>query len=479
MHTILQVLSKDECAKVHERTLKVLGNTGMRVDTTKGRQILKEAGAQVDEKTNLVRFPRGLIEESLNAAPREFVLGARRSGWELRMNSAGCSLCADGTAANVVDPITGERWSGRFEDWLKATRIIDAIDEIGVHWPMVAGWEGNRTKSDLVKYWRHLFEYFSKHVQEALDNEQEAPWFLEVLQVIFGDQETIRREHPVSYLLNPQSPLIMVGRQTDAYLALSDWDLPVAVMPMPMMGATGPGSLISTIILGNCEAIGYLCLIQATTPGTPFIYAPVPVVIDPRSGRFTGSAVEVGLLGAAVTEMGRYYGLPVQAAGAGTDHHFPSIQAGYEKATNGLLTALSWPDILIEPGHLGSNLNLCLEQILIDIEVFRLTKQAHRGFVTEEHKWLDDLIEEVGPGGNFLGQRSTRDGVRDGEWYVSTFGVHDTFEAWDTAGRPKLIDEAHEKMETILATHQPLPYDEDVDRELENIQARALRDQEL
>jgi trimethylamine--corrinoid protein Co-methyltransferase len=473
MKATLQVLCEEERAQIHDRSLKILANTGMRVDTEKGRQILKRAGAEVDENTKRVRFPRALIEESLDAAPTTFTLKARRPGYEIEMNNGDCVLCGDGTATDFVDPIKGERRGGTFEDWLKATRLIDTIDEVGVYWQMVAGGEGKRNKADLVKYWRYLFGNFSKHVQEALDNGEESSWFLEVLQVIFGDRDSIRQQHPVSYLLNPQSPLIIVGRQTDAYLELLDWNIPVAVMPMPMMGATSPASLVSTLVLGNCEALGYLCLIQAAAPGTPFIYAPVPVVIDPRSGRFSGSAVEVGLLGAGVTEMGRHYGLPVQAAGADTDHYLPSIQAGYEKATNGLLTALSWPDILIEPGHLGCNTALCLEQILIDIEVFRLTKQARRGFVTEEGKWLEDVIEKVGPAGSFLSERSTREAARGGEWYISNFGMHEGFESWDAAGRPELLDQAHEMVEEMLASHRPLPLDEAVERELQKIQESA------
>ena len=473
MKATLQVLSDQERTQIHERTLAVLANTGMRVDTDEGRQILKRAGAEVDENTKRVRFPRALIEESLAAAPRAFTLTARRPGYEIKMNNGDCVLCGDGTATDFVDPIKGERRSGTFEDWLKATRLIDTIDEVGVYWQMVAGGEGQRSKADLVEYWRHMFGNFSKHVQEALDNADESPWFLEVLQVIFGDRESIRQRHPVSFLLNPQSPLIIVGRQTDAYLKLLDWNIPVGVMPMPMMGATGPASLVSTLVLANCEVLGYLCLIQAAAPGTPFIYAPVPVVIDPRSGRFTGSAVEVGLLGAGSTEMGRHYGLPVQAAGAGTDHYFPSIQAGYEKATNGLLTALSWPDILIQPGHLACNTAACLEQILIDIETFRLTKQARRGFVTDQEKWLEDVVEKIGPEGSFLSEKSTREAARGGEWYISNFGMHEGFESWDAAGRPELLDQTHEMVEEMLATHQPLPFDETVERELQKIQESA------
>jgi len=63
MQTQIQVLSEDEKAQVHERTLKVLSTVGLRCDTAEGRRILAAAGADVDEATRRVRFPAELVEK--------------------------------------------------------------------------------------------------------------------------------------------------------------------------------------------------------------------------------------------------------------------------------------------------------------------------------------------------------------------------------------------------------------------------------
>jgi trimethylamine--corrinoid protein Co-methyltransferase len=473
MSTLLQVLSKDDRAQVHERTLSILGSTGVRVDTSRGRDILREWGADVDGEMGMVRFPRRLVEEALRLAPREFSLGARRPGWDLTMNAGDCTLLADGEALYALDSETWARRPATVTDWRDATRLIDALDEIGIYWSMVDGTGGGDTVADMLKYWRTLFRSFSKHVQDPILKPKYAPWLIEVLQVVFGDRRTIRREHPLSFLLCPQSPLVIEEEPTDAYLALLGWDIPVAVMPMPLMGTTAPGSLISTTVLGNCEVLAMLCLVQAASPGTPFIYAPALSVMDPHSGRYASGAIEGGLLSAAATEMGRYYGLPVETSGMGTDQHVPSIQGGYERAMNGLLPMLAWPDILVGPGLLGGSMILSLEQTLLDVEVFRMCKRAHRGIVTEAHRWLEDVINAAERGGHFLGERSTVRGLREGEWYISQLGVHDTFGSWDAAGRPSLIEEARGKVTQILATHEPLPLDDDVERELDRIEKRA------
>jgi trimethylamine--corrinoid protein Co-methyltransferase len=473
MKTRLQVLSHNERTKVHERTLRVLVKTGVRVDTAQGRQFLREAGADVDENTNVVRFPRTLVEEALRLAPKQFVLGARRAGWDLRMNRGNSTLCIDGEALFTIDPETHQRRLGTTEDWRKATRLIDALDEVGVYWNMIEESDRPDTTGDFVAYLRELFANFSKHVQDPIADPAHAPWLLEVLQVIFGDAETIRREHPLSFLLCPQSPLVIEGPYTDAYLALAGWDIPVAVMPMPLMGATAPPSLGSTVVLGNCEVIAMLCLIQAAAPGTPFIYAPALAVMNPRTGGYGGGPIEHGLLGAAATEMARYYGLPAESSGLGSDAHVPGVQATYERAMNGLIPMLSWPDLLVGPGLLGGSMVLSLEQMVVDTEIFRMARRAHKGVGTDEESWIACAIDRVGPAGHFMAEESTVRAIHEGEWYLSRLGVHDTFESWEAHGRPGLIAEARAKVHQILNTHEPLPLDEDVERELEHIEKRA------
>jgi trimethylamine--corrinoid protein Co-methyltransferase len=325
----------------------------------------------------------------------------------------------------------------------------------------------------LVNYWHSLFGNFSKHVQNGISRQENATWYGEVLQTIFGDKQTIRGENPTSFLVCPQSPLIIEGPHTDAYLALLDYEIPLAVMPMPLMGSTAPGSMISTLVLANCEVLAMLCLLQAAAPGTPFIYAPALAMINPRSAKLGAGTVESALMGAAAVEMARYYGLPVIASGGGSDHHVPSIQVGYEGAIGALPTLLTWPDILIGPGLLSGSMILSFEQLIIDVEIYRMGRRIYEGIDSAENRWLDDVIDRVGPGGDFIAELSTVEGIRGGEWHLSDFGWHDTFEAWETAGRPQLLDEAREMVDYLLETHAPSPLGEDVERELKNIARRA------
>lgn len=473
METALRVLSDNEIEQVHERTLSLLATTGVRVDTERGRKILKEAGADVDNETNIVRFPRSLVEECLELAPSDFTLGGRRPDWSFTVNHNDCTLLADGAAVHVMDSLTGERHPATFDDWLQATRLIDALDEVGVYWSMVDPTFFQKTAPDVVRYWRETITNFSKHIQDCTKTVGETRWMLEVLGTVFGGKDGCKKTNPMSFLLTPVSPLVIEAEHTDAYLEAIDWGIPVAIMPMPMMGGTAPASLISTLLLANCETLAMLCLVQAAAPGTPTIYAACPSIMDPLTGRFTGSEVEHGLLGAAVTEIARYYGLPVEASAGSSGHYVPGIRASYERALNWAVSSLSWPDLLVGPGQLGGSMILSLEQLMVDVEIFRRCDRLSDGIDTSLDEWLEVDLAAVGHGGNFLGRRSTRNAFNNGEVYVSEFDTRDSYETWHASGKPSLLEELQELVEETLSSHTTLPLDKDVERELTAIEERA------
>jgi len=472
METTLQVLSADECSRIHEETLKILSETGVRVDTANGRGYLKQAGAAVDEGTHIVRIPHKLVEECLRLAPKDFSLGGRRPDKSIPMNRGQCSVILDGGAIYTYNAETGARRPATKDDWYLATRLGDCLDEIDVYWSVIEGCWGN-LPGDTVAYWRAIFKNFSKHVQDATMTPEQSRWMLEVLQVVFGSREEFKKTLPVSFVLCPASPLIIEAGYTDAYLETLEWGIPAAVMTMPLFGLTGPATLISELLLANCETIAMLCLIQSAAPGTPFIYAAAPGIADMHSGRFGSGEVEHSILGAAVTEIARMYQLPVEASVGGSDQHVPCIQAGYERALNYALPIMARPDLLVAPGLLGGSTIFSPEQLIIDLEVIRRCKRLSQGICSSAEKWLGEVIATLGAGGNYLSHKSTRQQVRSGEIYYSKLGLHGNYDQWINSGSPDLLAEIKQNILDILSIKPPLPLPESVERELEYLERRA------
>ncbi len=175
METLLKVLSKDEKTQIHERTLKIVAETGVQVNTENGCKYLKDAGADVDKNTKIVRLPRSVVEESLKLAPKDFTLGARRPGWDLKMDSGDCALIVDIEGISVIDRQTGEHRPSTFKDCLEATLLIYALDEVGVYWDMAERGVQEESIPETVRYWGHIFSNISKHVQDSSPRAEYSP----------------------------------------------------------------------------------------------------------------------------------------------------------------------------------------------------------------------------------------------------------------------------------------------------------------
>ena len=105
-------LSADEQARVHEGSLRILAEVGLRFHGERALPLLRDAGANVDEATGIARIPRAVVEAALATAPRSFVLGARNPVFDYRLPSPVSRYAMDGTAAFMRDFETGERRYG-------------------------------------------------------------------------------------------------------------------------------------------------------------------------------------------------------------------------------------------------------------------------------------------------------------------------------------------------------------------------------
>ncbi len=75
---ILQpAFSEDRLEAIHDTALRVLENLGIKVLNEEARQIFRDAGAEVDSDTLMVKFDRALIAAAIESAPSEFVLHGR------------------------------------------------------------------------------------------------------------------------------------------------------------------------------------------------------------------------------------------------------------------------------------------------------------------------------------------------------------------------------------------------------------------
>lgn len=65
----LEILSKSEIIDIDAASKRVLEEVGLMVNHDKARQMFKEAGCEVDEKTKVVKIPESLVVEAMSSTP--------------------------------------------------------------------------------------------------------------------------------------------------------------------------------------------------------------------------------------------------------------------------------------------------------------------------------------------------------------------------------------------------------------------------
>jgi len=467
-----QLLSNYEKEDIHMEALRILREAGVKFHSEKALGLLEANGARVDHETKVAHIPAELVVQALKTSPKSFTLGARNPAHDYLLPSPVSRYALDGTAAFAQDFQTGQRRYGTDKDNENALRIFQQMDMGVMAWPAVSA-EDKPSQSRPLYEWFSMFKYCSKHGQHELHNAQQASYLAEGLIAVMGSEENVKKRHAYSFIYCPVAPLVHDGPMMDGYFELGSLDVPIMLLPMPVTGTTGPASLFSNICLATAEGLSSLVAYQLAHPGRPIIFSSATGSMDMRNGAFLGGTPEMGLMSAALVEMGRFYGLPATSAGCTADAHQPGPDAVLEKLITSITPVLTGSDILVGFGAVESDQLLVLEQIVVDNEIAHMCERAFQGVSSKPDRVLTDDIIKVGPGGNFLAQKSTRNLARSGETYLPSLLDRHTLDQWLELGKPDMYSNSRKKVEEILAAPLEDPLPEDIFQTLDEILARA------
>ena len=475
MNLTSHLLSPEEQERIHQQSLKILQEVGIRFHGQRAPHILRQHGIPIDAEDKIAKIPAELVAQALAATPKSFVLGARNPAYQLLLPTPFSRYCIDGTAAFVVDFESGERRYGTTKDIEESLRIFQQMDLGMMAWAPTCAEETPAGSRALHEFFA-MARYCSKHGQHELHRVEQVPYLVEGLAAIMGGEEALRQSNAYSLIYCPVAPLTHDGQMLDAYLALGEWNLPVMMMPMPVNGTTGPASLFTNLALANAEALSTIVIFQLAHPGRPLIYASATGIVDFRSGAYLAGVPEMGLQSAALTQMGKFYGLPTGAAGCTSDAKQPGPEAVIEKLITTLPAAMAGADIIVGYGEIESDQALYLEQIVVDNELAHLCQRLLEGVDSSPERDFYADIPVVGPGGHFLKQRNTRNAARSKEFYTPRLIDRSPYESWLGLGKPSMYAKAREEVKRILAEPPVDPLPEEVVVRLGEILRQADRE---
>lgn len=461
----LEILSRDDLDKIHGATVEVLRRLGVKIWEPTALNLFKDAGAEVDKRTMMVRIPENLLKETIRKAPREFKLYGRDPNYVLNFAGNAVHIGTAGLAVRVHD-LEGKIRPGKLKDVGDLARLADALENIHMIIMMV-------TPSDIPDDLYHMYvmledwknsgkttdgwNYAAKKAQESID----------MATILRDGTEELMRKPCLLGFTNPVSPMQQSKELVEGALIYAKYKQPMIYAPEALSGGTAPATLAGLLVQQNAEVLSGIMISELANPGAPVLYGTVSAALDMRTGATALGGPEVGLLNIATGQLGRYYGLPRRGTGGNSDSKALDAQAGLETASNMLMSALAGMNFIYDAcGSLEGSMTISYEKLVIDNEIAGMVFRVLDGIeVTEETLAVDEICK-IGPNASYLGTTFTGKHFRK-EHFLTTLLDRRSLDTWVKTGSKDITAVAKEKAKKLLKEHEPVPMDKEVIADLE------------
>jgi trimethylamine--corrinoid protein Co-methyltransferase len=288
---------------------------------------------------------------------------------------------------------------------------------------------------------------------------------IDLAAAVTGGYANLRRKPYFWCAVEPVSPLVQGNDAVEKTLLCAEYGIPNVGYSMLMGGASAPATFAGILSLANAETLTLLLISQLKKEGAPYVYGAIPNIMDMKTAVFTYGSPELSLLVGALTEVSHHYQLPMWGTAGCTDAKHVGLQTGLEVMQQCMLSSFTGADFIHDVGLIANGMQVSPELIVLVDEVIGMVDVTMRGIAVDEAAFALDLIEKVGPGGNFISEDHTFQHFRS-FWQPSildrTTGVRGS---WDDK---RMHSEALLKEKTInlMESHQPQRLPEELEREV-------------
>ena len=446
---MMKVFSDDEIANMHSTALATLEQLGVKVLLPAARAYFREAGARVDEASEMVYIGREIVEAALATAPRSIACNAGARHRDLVMELGRVVFQPGAGAPHATDLRRGRR-PGTGRDFRELVQITQAFDALHMMPPIIE-------PQDVPVNLRH---YFTMETQLTLSDKlpfvfsrgtPQVEQCFEMLRDFRGlsDDEFQSGVH-CNTIVNTNSP-----RQIDIPMAQGLIDFArfgqlTIVTPFTLMGAMAPITVAGAITLSHAEALAAITLTQLVNPGAPVTYGTFTSNVDMKSGSPAFGTPEHFRASLAAGQLARLIGLPWRSAG-GSAANINDSQAANESQFGLWGCLLSGATVVIHAaGWLEGGLTVSYEKLVTDMEVVQMVAELCNPASANAANIGFDALREVQPGGHFFAAEHTMSRYQT-EFYEPLVADWSNFGTWTERGEKTASERATAVWEGILS----------------------------
>ncbi len=450
----IEQFSADEIEAIHEASLRVLRDIGIKVLNDEARALYVSAG-MAEHEDEVIRFDPDALMEIVSKAPSTVTLFGRREGREVVIGGQNIGICTTGGTPNFSDIKQG-RNPGTLEALDNFCRVSQSFDVIHMIGPFVEA-------QDIPPNIRHF-----AMTKSVLTMTEKVPFvFFRGTEAVADAYEMIRIAHgltpeqftntPVSYsVANSNSPLMLDLLMCRGIIDAAKAGQLMVLTPFTLSGAMAPVTLPGALAQQNAEALAGICLAQIARPGAPVCYGSFTSNVDMKSGAPAFGTPEYVKAAFASGQLARRYNLPLRSSGV-TAANAPDAQAAYETQMSLWGALMGGTNLLLHgAGWLEGGLTASAEKFIIDVEMLQMFAELFKPVEVSEATLGVDAIADVGHGGHFFGTQHTLDRFETA-FYSPLVSDWSNYENYTERGSVDTAQRAHKIFYDTVKAHEPPP----------------------
>ncbi len=460
-------MGKEECEKIHLASLEIMQRIGIDVHDEKARQILDGGGAKVDGVR--VRIPEYMVTRALVTTPKRLTLYDRNGKVAIRAGGYNSYYGGGSDCLNILDHRTGQRRRPLLSDVREASVLMDALPEIDF---VMSAFLPEDVDSSI--YDRYQMEVMlnntTKPIVFVTPDFEGCVAAVEMCEIVAGGAQAFQQRPFATCYINVTSGMTANAEALQKCMFLAEKGLPQLYIPLNAGGVNSPVTTAGCMATMNAGILLGIVLSQLVREGSAVAipgWNGGPYNLQTMVGNYV-LADEQGV----PTSMGKYYDLPVFGLGGSTNSKVLDQQCGFEITLSLMTSLLHGANIVHDVGFMDAGMQGSLQVIAISNDILGFLRAATAGVVVNDETLALDVIEELGPTGNYLGHEHTLRHYK--EPYYSKLLDKNQYSVWEKRGGTTMEQRASKQVDTFLSKHQPEPLPEGIQKAIKNI---VLREQ--
>ncbi len=468
----MQVFTEQQKEEINSAALEVLERVGVEIHSDQALEVLKKGGAYIDG--NRARIPAAMVEKAIRSCPSRVVVGNRDGERVMFLEGNNYYYGAGPTAIYTHDPITGERRLPTLADTARASRVIDALPNIDYQMDFGTITDVKAGLMDVYTF-KAMLENSVKPIVHWAYNVKNVKAMVEMGVKVRGSLRALQENPLFIIYTEPVTPLVHEFNALDISMTLAELEIPSIYTPAPQAGVSAPMTMAGTIVVSICESLSGLVCHQLVKEGAPFIMGGVITTMDMSTTQITYGSPEFNILAAGLSEMAHYYKIPMFSTSGCSDSKCCDAQQASEIAHNILMAALSGGNLIHDNGYMESGMATSLQAVVLSDELIGKVKRMMRGIPVDGSTLAVDVIEEVGPGGNFLSEEHTLENYKDEIWFPELHN-RQRYDDWKADGGLTMEERARRKAVDLINNYQPAELSSELKQDLNDIVAQLEKE---